>query len=404
MKPGAPGAPGAGNRQLPAGSRLLPLDGLRGLASLSVIACHMWPNDYERRALPFRLVQAVVKFGWSGVDLFFVLSGFLITGILLRSKAATPARYFGVFYGRRFLRVFPIYYLLLTIFLVIVPRVAAFDRWNDFWYLRGAALPYWTYLCNWPQLGAGSHAFLCVCWSLAIEEQYYLVWPLAVRLTTPRRLAGISLALFATSAVSRIVLLGGGTAPAALYKMTVTHLDGIALGSALAVAHADPGRWGAVLEKYARLLPAFGIALCALVWKASSEATARVEQIYQPVMVASYWLIAVFYGSLLVASLGEGRARALFSYPFLRRLGKYSYAAYLLQFVAGSLVRGGLALARLGPMPYLEMILSVAASYGLAALSWALIEGPLHAYKNRAPALQLAPSTRLPAPLAVPEI
>jgi peptidoglycan/LPS O-acetylase OafA/YrhL len=374
----------------------------------------MWPNDYGSRALPFRFIQAFVKFGWSGVDLFFVLSGFLITGILLRSKEAAPARYFGVFYGRRFLRVFPIYYLLLTVFLVIVPRISAFDAFNDFWFLRGRALPYWAYLSNWPQLGAGSHAFLCVCWSLAIEEQYYLVWPLTARLLTPARLGLVSLALFAGSAILRVVLLGGGAAPVDLYHMTVTHLDGIALGSALAVAHADRARWGAVLEKYARLLPAFGLALLVLVGRSSAAATDRVEQIYQPIMVAGYWLVALFYGSLLVAALEPGRLRALFSHPFLRRLGRYSYAAYLLQFVAASVVRAGLALVarRLGLGPaipaaarYLEMILAVAASYGLAACSWALIEGPLDAYKNQARALQMRPSAPLPAVrLAAPEL
>jgi peptidoglycan/LPS O-acetylase OafA/YrhL len=374
----------------------------------------MWPNDYQSRALPFRLLQAFVKFGWSGVELFFVLSGFLITGILLRSKEAAPARYFGVFYGRRFLRVFPIYYLLLTVFLVLVPRISGFDAVNDFWFLRGKALPYWAYLSNWPQLGAGSHAFLCVCWSLAIEEQYYLVWPLTARLATPAQLGLVSLGLYAGSAILRLVLLAGGATSADLYHMTVTHLDGIALGSALAVAHADRARWGGVLEKYARLLPAFVIALLVLVGKASAQATARVEQIYQPSMVAGYWLVALCYGSLLVAALEPGRLRALFSHPFLRRLGKYSYAAYLLQFVAAALVRAGIALVdrRLGltaeslaALRYLELILSVAASYGLAACSWALIEGPLDAYKHHAPALQLRPSAPLtPVRLAAPEL
>jgi peptidoglycan/LPS O-acetylase OafA/YrhL len=402
------------NPQAPSSSdRLLPLDGLRGLASLSVIACHLWPNDYQSATLPFRLIQAVVKFGWSGVDLFFVLSGFLITGILLRSKRTAPARYFGVFYGRRFLRVFPIYYLLLSVFLVIVPRIPAFDRWNDFWFLRGRALPYWTYLCNWPQLGAGSHAFLCVCWSLAIEEQYYLVWPLTARLTTPAQLGLLSLALYVGSAILRLVLLSGGAAPADLYHMTVTHLDGLALGSALAVAHADRARWGVVLERYARLLPALALALFVLILKASADATNRVEQIYQPIMVASYGVVALFYGSMLAGSLGDGRLRALFSGRFLRWLGKYSYAAYLVQFVAAALVRGGIALlarrvgfapASLAPMRYLEMTLSVAASYGLAVCSWALIEGPLDAYKNRAPALQLRPSPPISVRLAAPEI
>lgn len=382
------------------GAHILPLDGLRGLASLSVIVYHMWPITYADRRLTYRIVQAIVSFGWSGVDLFFVLSGFLITGILLRSKSAEPARYFRVFYGRRILRVFPIYYLLLVFFFIVVPRAPFFQKVNDFWIVKGSAWPYWAYLSNWPGLNVGTHSVLCVCWSLAIEEQYYAIWPLTVRLTTPRLLGLTSVALLCGSAIARTALLNSGVSAADLYHMTFTHLDGIALGSALAVAHSDSVRWGHWMDRLAGALPFLGIALVAVVLRSGFSATTDKEAAYQSVMVENYWLVALFYGSLLAKSLRAGWLQTALSHPFLRRLGRYSYAAYLVQFLAAWIVsiafrhlreRVGLVQLvsdRFGD--YTKMCLSVGLSYGLAALSWAFLEGPLNSYKDRARWLRLS--------------
>jgi len=230
------------------------LDGLRGFASLYVIVAHLFPL-LRGSGTGERVLRSFIDLGWSGVDLFFVLSGFLITGILLKSKEASAGRYFGVFYARRFLRVFPVYYLLLVIFLVIVPRIPFFEKTNYFWIVPGSSFPYWTYLSNWrDQFNAGTHMVLGVCWSLAIEEQYYLVWPLMVWCTRSRSLAAISLWLFASSALLRSILFFiSGYSAAVVYRMTFTHLEGIALGSAIAVAWQDRERYRLVLQRLARL-------------------------------------------------------------------------------------------------------------------------------------------------------
>src|SRR6185295_6407762 len=125
--------------------RMATLDGLRGFASLYVIVAHLFPL-WRGRGIGERVGRTLLDLGWSGVDLFFVLSGFLITGILLKSKGDSARRYFGIFYARRFLRVFPVYYLMLVVLLVVVPRVPFFARWNYFWVVQGSGLPYWTYL------------------------------------------------------------------------------------------------------------------------------------------------------------------------------------------------------------------------------------------------------------------
>src|SRR5690606_16312654 len=150
------------------------LDGLRGLAIALVFLYHAtWvpgavtPLEQAATWLP--------RVGFTGVDLFFVLSGFLITRILLRERES-PA-YYRAFYGRRVLRIFPLYYATLLLWLVIAPALGARDLW-----LPGAdpgeAVWYWLYLSNWHDGLAGrfGHAYLAIAWSLAIEEQFYLVW------------------------------------------------------------------------------------------------------------------------------------------------------------------------------------------------------------------------------------
>jgi len=386
---------------------MAPLDGLRGFASLYVIFAHLFPN-WHGHGIGERVGRAVIDAGWSGVDLFFVLSGFLITGILLKSKGDSAGRYFGVFYGRRFLRVFPVYYLMLVVFLIIVPRVPFFARTNYFWLVPGNSYPYWTYLSNWrEQVHAGTHLFLCVCWSLAIEEQYYVLWPLTVWFTSKRGLAIASIGLLGLSAALRSGLFLLRDWPAAtVYHMTFTHLDGIALGSLLAIAWRDRERYGVVLDRFAGLAGPLGAATLAVVLYAALTGQEGAELSYAPLTIVAFPLIALFYGSLLIRSLiRPGSVRAIFSLPFLRMLGKYSYAAYLFQFAAAWTVDVvlGIAHKRIPGVPaftsppglFFKFVLQVTATYGLAALSWKVLEGPINAFKETTPLLN--PTSKLPA-------
>jgi len=376
------------------------LDGLRGFASLYVIVAHLFPL-LRGSGTGERVLRSFIDLGWSGVDLFFVLSGFLITGILLKSKEASAGRYFGVFYARRFLRVFPVYYSLLVFFLVIVPRISFFGRTNYFWVVPGSSFPYWTYLSNWrDQLNAGTHSVLCVCWSLSIEEQYYLVWPLIVWCTNRRRLAVISLALFASSALLRSTLFFMAGYPAdVVYRMTFTHLEGIALGSAIAVAWQDRERYRLVLQRLARLALPLGSALLVLVAYAGLKRGKGEDISYTPTMILAFPLIALFWGSIVIRSLTmDGIVKSIFTTRFLRLLGKYSYAAYLFQFAAAWFVDNVVVLQahkRLPALPQLtgpaglfsKFVLQVMATYGLAALSWKILEGPINAFKDSVPLL-----------------
>jgi len=146
------------------------LDGLRGVAILMVLLFHFGGP-------PINLCTWLLSYGWAGVDLFFVLSGFLITTILLNTKDSP--QYFSSFYGRRVLRIFPLYFMALALYfhvempwLVSHKQATAVSVGDQLWC--------WFYLLNWHDVTAGINGNLSHLWSLSIEEQFYLVWPLAI--------------------------------------------------------------------------------------------------------------------------------------------------------------------------------------------------------------------------------
>src|ERR1700741_4392574 len=154
------------------------LDAIRGIAILVVVV-------HNLHGLDFPPLSLVTNYGWMGVDLFFVLSGFLITGILLDTKLSE--HYFRNFYARRGLRIWPLYYAVLLFMFVVVPLL----RPQDTAELFQRSSPWWSYplflqnfLVNAPALAVGP---LGVSWSLAVEELFYLVWPFFVRYLSVER-------------------------------------------------------------------------------------------------------------------------------------------------------------------------------------------------------------------------
>jgi peptidoglycan/LPS O-acetylase OafA/YrhL len=155
------------------------LDGLRGLAIILVVLFHARPEQASEFA-PLPFLYTLLNLGPSGVDLFFVLSGFLITGILLSTKDASPRNYFWSFYARRILRIFPLYILAVAgFFYGLLPYLHSrgellnVSRSEQFWF--------WTYLMNWRD-AAGFRIINALghFWSLGVEEQFYLIWPAVI--------------------------------------------------------------------------------------------------------------------------------------------------------------------------------------------------------------------------------
>lgn len=172
------------------------LDSLRALAIFPVLLAHSWPDF---KLLPFASLGPA---GWIGVDLFFVLSGFLITGILLDAKGGP--HYFRNFYARRGLRIWPLYFLVLTYVFLLLPylplpqdrqSVQGFSPWY-----------YLLYLQNFKYATGGPFP-LAVTWSLAVEEHFYLLWPLIVGFARREHLARFLIALIAFITIFRFLFL-----------------------------------------------------------------------------------------------------------------------------------------------------------------------------------------------------
>ncbi|HEU4649060.1 MAG TPA: acyltransferase [Gemmatimonadales bacterium] len=359
------------------GDRLAGLDGLRGLAILLVLMNNMYDGPASQRL--DGVVLHAFKSGYVGVDLFFVLSGFLITGILYSTRG--DDRYFRNFYARRFLRIFPLYYGFLALWLFLVPRLGVFTN-AEAHALSERQWWYWTYLANvnvgleLGPAGAEPRHF----WSLAVEEQFYLVWPLIVAVASRRRLIQICAGLVAAAALLRTFWLY--LAPTQLthqlvYTLTAARMDSLALGALVALLiRSVRGR-----ETLLRWAPRVGIAGCAVlgaifVWQRGLRGAWF--------SAVGFTVVALVAASAIVLSVtrpDDAGINRVLAWPLLRRLGQYSYGIYVLH---GSLfavaVRLGLPheLALLFGSPLAaalgRWLVLALASVGLAALSW-------HAYE-----------------------
>ena len=308
------------------GTHLAPLDGLRGLAILLVMIYHY--------CLPHRLFHGrdggpllqLAQSGWMGVDLFFVLSGFLITGIL--SETREQPHYFRNFFWRRFLRIWPLYYASLVALLVLLPAVVPSPP-ASVQSMQDKQVWFWLYAANWLFAieGGFNHTSGGYFWSLAVEEQFYLLWPAVVYFARGSALLRVSAALLALSLGLRLVLTALDVSAGTLYTMTFTHLDGLAVGSIIAIASRSV-TGSAWLRRAA--LPAACLALAGLVVARIAD---RDLFFWSRHMAAyGYTLVALLGGALLVAVLAaspQGLLQHLFSSVPMRQFGKYSYALYV---------------------------------------------------------------------------
>jgi peptidoglycan/LPS O-acetylase OafA/YrhL len=371
------------------------LDGLRGLAILPVMLYHLTffghatsPADQALTFLP--------SLGWTSVDLFFVLSGYLITGILRRARGSE--RYLRSFYARRALRIFPLYYGVLFFFFVIAPHVKALGDPAAFW-LPGAereTLWYWLYLQNLHVAFTGQfdHHFLGIAWTLSIEEQFYLVWPLVVLFASRNGLIRICAGLIAGAFVLRAVGIGTGAPPLSVMTFTLCRVDTLAAGALLAVLAQDPAamrRLGGIAR---RALPVAAVLWLAVVlWARHTTATPLPpDHVLTPdersllalaftrspwIQTLGYSFDLAFYASLLVSTLAARPGSILarcFESGLLRGFGKYSYAMYLLHLFIAEFARAFYDPNRT-QLPFaVEQVLfwcvALALIYAVAAASW----------------------------------
>ncbi len=311
------------------------LDGLRGVAIGLVVLCHA---SAFAGATGFwgRVLFAFPAVGWAGVDLFFVLSGFLITRILLQQREA--GNYFRAFYGRRILRIFPVYYVVLAFVFFAIPAMGLGGP-QHFWSVPdGEPLWYWVHLSNFYD-GLGGryhHGLMAVAWSLAIEEQFYLLWPLLVSRLNVKHLRTLCLGLIVTAFALRCAAVAMDASPLLTYMLTPMRMDGLAVGAWLAATARIEGL-GSWVYSARRALVGKGAVIAAIVFAIQVKPDLFTTQwntvLTHPLMqTIGYSALAVFFGALLVLALEEkgGRLERFLAARPLQILGKYSYAIYLL--------------------------------------------------------------------------
>lgn len=326
------------------------LDGVRGIAILAVLAFHFGGPIYY--LLPFKWIVTVVTSGWAGVDLFFILSGFLITRILLESRGT--AHYFRNFYARRILRIFPVYILVVgAFFWIALPIAHAHGKITQMNY--GEQAWYWLFLENWRVgLGYNDGAELPHLWSVAVEEQFYLMWSVIVAFFGGRYFVKISVVLLVLVFIFRLGLYSHGISEEFIRQNTFTRLDGLLAGAILA---ASP----AICRRASKAAPVFlVIGMVLLFWQ------------HWPKLL--FFTNAIAFATL-VARAAQGGFKLLRS-RVLRSFGKYSYAIYLFHFIIIQLF--GRLQGRFARIPWALLALfgGVGISYGLAWLSWRWLEYP----------------------------
>ena len=298
-------------------------DGVRGVAIMAVIvfhSAHLGDRD--------GLFKYAADAGWLGVDLFFVLSGFLITGILLDTKG--QERFFRNFYARRTLRIFPLFYLVVGLATVVAPlayRVGPIERsdlgayTDDLW---SHQLWLWTYTQNFLQ-ASSSHTLpgLGHLWSLAVEEQFYLLWPLVVFLLPTRYLLRAAVATCVAVVVLRPALLGMGVEPRALRHWTFTRIDTLLFGGIAAMIVRDARLWDRVRSRVKPVMVSCAVSLALL-----SLATGPLLLDSKLAVTAVYPIAAVGCAALMVRLCDVPASRRLLR-PWLLSVGAYSYAMYV---------------------------------------------------------------------------
>jgi len=376
----------------PSKSRIPELDGLRGLAILLVLAFHyisqegtLTPGTVAAR------LQRLVIMGWTGVDLFFVLSGFLIGGILMDARSS-PA-YFKTFYARRFFRIIPVYYLWVAGYVALVA-------------VAGGVL---TRLSNsgiQPPLGLGifSHflflqnfvpialfgfagAWFGHLWSLAVEEQFYLVAPVVVRFMPERLLKWILLLVIAGEPFLRIFLLRVlHVSESAVAVLVLCRADALAIGMlAVALTRGDSPSFTVAgnLGRLYAMLATLSVGVLAL-WRWAPQAQTFGMQSF------GYTWMAGFYAVILLLAVGyrDGWVARCLRIRWLRELGIVSYCVYIIHIVVNVVLHA--LLLHKGPRistvkGALVTVIAAFVTYGLARVSWILLEAPMqrrgHAFK-----------------------
>ncbi|HMK12967.1 MAG TPA: acyltransferase [Acidimicrobiales bacterium] len=348
--------------------RFRQLDALRAFAVLAVVACHTLDPVH----------QSWSSYGRYGVQLFFVISGFLITGILIDARRGAalvrqPQRQvLRAFYARRVLRIFPVYYLtLLLCTLIGVVGMRAQLGWNL------------LYLSNWQMAIDRSWGGAPHLWSLAVEEQFYLLWPLVVLLAPRRVLPWAIGAMVATALVTRTLLLHVANVwPDGVWILTPSVLDSLGLGALLALLWRVSPRVDRIVAWIGAL--AVGLLACTIgvhLLAPSTQDLAAVTDIW--------WALLFVWIVHHVARGTHGAMGKVLTWRPILYVGMVSYGVYLFHLlVLPSVWLLGRDMGVDLPMPAKgvgRFVVVTGFSIALAGLSWTHFERPINEQKHRFP-------------------
>lgn len=361
---------------------ILGLDGLRAIAILMVFFYH----------------GGQLLSGWTGVQFFFVISGFLITDILLRMKERFPARaYFLKFYGRRFLRIFPLYYFYLFLMLGVTAWLISIDFKPKIMQLFWDQLPFAaTYTYNFFHASSFFKLsnLLTHFWSLAVEEQFYLVWPLVILLTPKKHLKTIFLGAILLGPVFRILLMLlyrarpfpflSDDMPMAIYALPFSHLDAFGLGAYLSRFDFPKPKWQALALVV--LVPVLGIGSQLLF----AERLGGLTAFGYPMPLANglkqiwgYSLLNYFFAIVIYGVVREGWLVKVLEFPPLRYLGKISYGMYVYHYAILWFVKVGMNVSQSELTRLAAVWVALGLTILVSSLSYHLFEKPLTDLKDK---------------------
>lgn len=370
--------------------RILELDGIRAVAILTVIVWHyVHLKTTPEPGTVWAKANMLFRLTWSGVDLFFVLSGFLIGGILLSQRES--ADYFRVFYLRRICRIFPLYFGFLAI-CAVMQTEAVREAWPGVGWMFTPRLPFESYLTftqNFAMaaLNRFANQALNITWSLAIEEQFYLLLPVMIRFIPLHRLPVVLLALIAAGAGLRVFLYTYWPSQAGLwcYVLLPCRWDPLFLGVLGAWALRQPG-WGARLATAGRTLWITTVLLGLVV--VAGAITAKGVIMAPAMTLGGYFVLGLFYFSavMLVVSGHAPRFAAILRHPWLVHIGVISYGIYLLHETMDGVVHAVIlnAKPRFQTAPeMLVTLLAFAITLVVASASWRWFERPFVEWSHR---------------------
>lgn len=373
-------------------ARIPELDGIRGIAILSVVCFHY--ISMEGVVAPGSItdrLQRLVMLGGTGVDLFFVLSGFLIGGILLDARESS--HYFSTFYVRRFFRIIPVYFAWIIAYILIAAfggrHLLAFSHSGIAPRLDSMIYNHFLFLQNFylDQLRGLAGAWFDHTWSLAVEEQFYLVIPLIVWLLSRKALKRFLFGVILLEPVLRIVLLKTGALSAGLIgQLMFTRADVLAVGALAALYWREESARAWLQSHSGWIYGALGILfLCfAAFWKWAPG------QRGFPMEAAGYSVVVLFYVTLLLVaiSIPEGLVGSVCRWSFLSQLGAVSYCMYLIHLVVDVACHAVILHATpktSNPRAAAVTIFAAMLTFVIAKISWKIFEEPLlkwgHAFR-----------------------